>query len=127
MLPLKSAPDLLRGYMINGGENQNLWQTDIQNILSRQDREGRKDWAYLAKSCRAEYVSPLQIFGDSFFEAAVVQDWNGTFMLRSGSALYPILPWQKKKIAARRKSVLPESLIKCQEVDVKELYEDSHA
>ena len=123
---IKTAPDLLRGFMINGGEGPNLWQTDIQNVLSRQDRDGQKAWAYFAKPCRAEYIygdinSPFQIFNDRFFEAAVVQDWNGAFMVRHGSALHTILPWQQKSIAAKRKSALPESLIKCPEVDVKEL------
>ena len=121
MIPLKTAPDLLRGYMINGGNNQNLWQTDIQNVLSRQDQGGQTTWANFAKSCRAEYISPVQIFGNGFFEAAVVQDWNGTIMVRNGTAVVTILPWQKKSIAAMRKAALPESLIKCPEVDVKEL------
>jgi len=121
MPPLATAPDLCHGFMINGGSENNLWQTDIQCVVSRRCGTGERQWAYLATPCRAEDVTPGRIFSNRSFEAAVLSDWNGTFMTRGGAALRPPFPWQKRSVAKCRINPMPASRIHCDEVAVLEL------
>jgi hypothetical protein len=95
-----TVPDLAGGFIVNGFDKANRWQTFIEAALCRRDADGETRWAYLSTPCRAEFVTEQRIFGERYAEVVRAHTWDGTFTMRSGAALYRLNPWRNRRPGA---------------------------
>ena len=94
-----AVPDIKNGFIVNGYESANRWQTSIESCLIKVE-DGEESTAYLSTQCRAEYVSPQGIFSPSYYEYALAHTWHGPIVMRSGPAIYRL--FQGKASESRR-------------------------
>ena len=100
-------PDLEKGFMINGYQEFNRWQTPILSVLKRTIKE-KNQWAYLSQEVRAEVIGEDMITGHpNFYEFRVIDTWEGAYIMRSGSCMYGLNPFKNnvllKSIAKKDK------------------------
>ena len=81
------VPDIKNGFIVNGYESANRWQTFIESCLIKVE-DGEESTSYLSTKCRAEYVSSQEIFAAPYYEYSLAHTWNGPIVMRSGAAVY---------------------------------------
>lgn len=106
--------------MVHGTDQDNTWQTYIVGALTR-TTDGRRQAAYLASDCRAEHVGPPRIFGKRLSEVAVLDSWDGRFMVRAGAGLYPMGRWRTDDTDRLHCGPAPAGLVQCPDVPVQAL------
>lgn len=121
-MTIQTAPDLLNGYVINGYDESNRWQTGVECVLRRRAEGGGEQTAYLSHECRAEAVGSRIFFG-GLYEFVVVAGWNKTLFLRHGASLYSLNPFKnarpRQRYCVEESRVAPRIL--CQEVPIQPL------
>ena len=78
-------PNIASGHILSGIGTRNFWQTSIMAAVFH-----ASEWSYLSHECRAEAISPSNIFEGHVYDFRVLVTPTCTFAMRTGAYLVPM-------------------------------------